>query len=296
MNAPELTLNGLLEASGIDPGTVLVMRHRPWEPALDKVFDWIVSERRDLFERFQMHHSPRVQAALARAQHVLPCIRHKPGTALFVGLYRKVSQRLITREEQRAHPLHRELVGLGMDESDQPGQSPDLIEFDLADSGWRQDWSQRLVVRWPAPDRAYFRWAGANTFPIHALAEEPLLRGRLPAWDELVLDHAQLALLPASWRAALAQWRGVYLVIDRSDRRQYVGSASGRGNILRRWQDYALTGHGGNTLLKARDPANFSFSILQLVSPAMPKDEVCAIEASWKRRLRTRAPDGLNEN
>jgi hypothetical protein len=63
-----------------------------------------------------------------------------------------------------------------------------------------------------------------------------------------------------------------------------------------RWVGYAATGHGGNRLLRQRDPKHFRFSILQRVSPDMDATDVIRIEASWKDRLHTRHPWGLNDN
>ena len=51
-----------------------------------------------------------------------------------------------------------------------------------------------------------------------------------------------------------------------------------------------------NKLLRGRDPSNFRFSILQLTAPDLIVDEVIALEQSWKLRLRTATPYGLNEN
>ena len=45
-----------------------------------------------------------------------------------------------------------------------------------------------------------------------------------------------------------------------------------------------------------RDPEHFVFSILQRVSPDMPMEEVVQVENTWKERLQTRAPYGLNRN
>ena len=82
---------------------------------------------------------------------------------------------------------------------------------------------------------------------------------------------------------------------DSSDGLAYVGSASGDTNILGRWEGYAATGHGGNKLLRERDPSLFRFTILQRVSPDLEIAEVIRLEATWKERLHTRER-GLNEN
>jgi hypothetical protein len=37
--------------------------------------------------------------------------------------------------------------------------------------------------------------------------------------------------------------------------------------MLGRWRNYAAHGHGGNKLLRERDPKSFRFTILQRVCP-----------------------------
>ena len=296
LSASPLLLNRLLEADGFELSRTLVFRHRPWEPALNRVFDWIVAERRDLFDTYQSTHGANTEAALGRASHVASFIRYKPKKALFVGLYEVVDQRTITVEEYRGRPLHQELMALGMDGHKASDGRHSVIEFAMRDCGWHSDWSQRLIIDWPGLERSWYRWADRNQFTVSAVAEEPLLVTQMPDWQHLSLDWNQLRFLPSSWKAALSHWRGIYLIIDRSDGMQYVGSACGQENILQRWYDYVRTGHGGNKLLKRRDPTNFVFSILQRVSPDLPENEVIAVEQSWKLRLRTRAPSGLNEN
>ena len=101
-------------------------------------------------------------------------------------------------------------------------------------------------------------------------------------------------MLPTRWRAVLSQWRGIYLIFDQSDGKGYVGY--GTDNILGRWLTYAASGHGGNRLLRQRDPRHFRFTIIQRVSPDMDPDEIILLEGTWKERLHTRAPCGLNEN
>lgn len=292
-----LTLNQLIEASGLDPSRVLVFRHRPYEPQLNKIFDWIVAERLDLFECYQSTHAPNTESALERASHVVSCIRYKPKQALFVGLYElSGTNRVLSLTECVARPLHQELISLGMSGSKATDNRLSVVEFGLELTKWQAQWSGKLIIEWPGLERSWYRWLDRNTFPVAAIAEESRLKGPMPVWSDIALDWHQLAILPSDWRAALSHWRGIYLIIDQSDGLQYVGSAYGTANIMQRWSEYARTGHGGNKGLRSRDPNQFRFSILQRVSPDLPEAEVIALENSWKERLRSRAPFGLNEN
>lgn len=216
--------------------------------------------------------------------------------AVFAGLYRNAGGRAIALTDYDALPEVRALAELGMAADPAERAVERFRFFDLQpDSRW-DAWKGRLVIDWPPPARSWYCWAGRNRFPVHAILEESVLAPPVPDWREIVLDWAELRLLPTSWRAALAGWRGIYHILDTTDGRRYVGSAACADNILGRWQNYAATGHGGNRHLLTRDPAGFRFSILERTSPDLPVDEIVRLETTWKVRLGTRFPDGLNDN
>lgn len=296
MNPPPLTLNQVIQLSGIEPRDVLVFRHRPKEPSLNRLFPWLAAERPDLFDCYQSCHGANTESALARARYLASFIRHKPGQALFVGFYKMESFRPLSVDACLSRPLHRELMSLGLEGMKATAGRDSVLEFNLPLIDWHREWHGRLIIGWPGLERSWYRWADRNEFPIAAIAEENLLAAAMPPWEELALAWNELAVLPTSWRNALSHWRGIYLIIDQRDGRQYVGSAYGAENILQRWLNYARTGHGGNKLLRGLDPAQLRFSILQRVSPDLPDADVIRIEATWKDRLRTRSPYGLNEN
>lgn len=171
-----------------------------------------------------------------------------------------------------------------------------VLQFDLALSDVYSSWNGRLIVDWPPPERSWWRRAHRNVMPVRAILEDSLLDAAMPSWDEIVLTREDLSVLPRRWRSALPQWRGIYYIFDSSDGKGYVGSAYGETNILGRWETYAASGHGENRLLRQRDPKNFQFTILQRVSPDLEAADVIRLESSWKQRLHTRAPHGLNDN
>lgn len=292
-----LTFNELLGRSGIDPGEVVVFRHRPWEPELNKALEWIVAERRELFDCYQDSHGPKTEAALLKARYAASFIRYGTGNALFVGFYERLGQTVMSDAEYRDRPLHRELIKLGMSGnfSVKDGRTS-VVVFDLRPTAWHSELHGRLIISWPGLERSWYRWADRNSFDVTAIAQDSLFESALPRWDDISLTWAQLGVIPMRWRSAIAQWRGVYLITDKSDNRSYVGSASGAENILQRWLEYGRTGHGGNKHLKACKPENLTFCILQLVAQDSTSEEVVQFEQRWKRRLSTLHPLGLNAN
>jgi hypothetical protein len=56
-----MNLNALLADAHIDLRTVLVMRHRPFEPELRKVLPWLAAEKQDVFNAYQQTQSESVE-------------------------------------------------------------------------------------------------------------------------------------------------------------------------------------------------------------------------------------------
>ena len=106
----------------------------------------------------------------------------------------------------------------------------------------------------------------------------------------------------ASWKAALANVAGVYVIADRASGKLYVGSATGDEGIWSRWCAYSQTGHGGNRELRRllRDKGiayaeNFQFGVLEIADTHASDDDVLQRESRWKELLLTR-DHGYNAN
>lgn len=291
-----MNLNDLLLGKNVDPRNVLVLRHRPWESELNKVFPLLAADRPDLFNAYQQAQGEKLEKAMAGMVgdgHIASFIAHGGARALFIGLYKINSATPITNAQYRKMPLQIELKAQGMDCNE---NERTILWFDLALEEFYGDWKGKLIVDWPPPDRSWWRRADRNVIPVRAILEESALDEMMKDWNELEFTWSQLSVLPKRWRAKLSEWRAIYYIFDISDRKGYVGSAYGVENLWGRWLNYAATGHGGNRLLRKRDPQHFRFSILQRVSPDLDAEEVIRLEATWKDRLHTRAPVGLNDN
>jgi hypothetical protein len=286
-------LNDLLAKDGIDAKTVLVLRHRPTERELRKVFPWLAAERPETYNAYQQTHGPKVEQAMQKAAYVASFIGHEAGKALFIGLYQRGAWHPLTYDQYWGKPAYQEMRAFGV--RGFVGERESVLWFDLELTDFYRDWKGRLVVDWPPPERSWWRWADRNVIPVSVVHPQTILDAEMPRWDELSFTWDELKVLPSKWKAALGQWRGIYFIFDESDGKGYVGSAYGTDNILGRWLGYAASGHGGNKELRRRAPAQFRFSILQRVSPDMEIAEITQLESSWKDRLHTRE-FGMNEN
>jgi hypothetical protein len=291
-----MNLNDLLLAKSVPPEEVLVLRHRPFEPELNKVLPWLAAEKPKVFNAYQQTQGERVEKAMKGAKYVASFIGHEPGKALFVGLYSIEGSRPLTVEEFWKLPAYSEMKQFGMQGFTEKDGRQAVLWFDLALTEFYSSWKGKLVIEWPGLERSWWRWADRNTMPVHAILEDSALDASMPEWDEIVLTWEELGILPGRWRSLLSQWRGVYFIFDTSDGKGYVGSAYGSDNLLGRWRNYMASGHGDNKLLRKRDARQFRFTIVQRVSPDMDADDVIRLEGTWKERLHTRSPYGLNQN
>ena len=125
-------------------------------------------------------------------------------------------------------------------------------------------------------------------------------------FDSVNIDHKTLKYIVSdsilSWKSALSNVKGVYLIVDTKTGKQYVGSAYGDECIWQRWASYAKDGHGGNAELKALLKEhgddykyNFKYSILEICNMNLGNDYIISREVHWKEVLLTRQ-FGLNLN
>ncbi len=98
-----------------------------------------------------------------------------------------------------------------------------------------------------------------------------------------------------SWKTALLNIQGIYLISDTSNGKLYVGAAYGEDAFWNRWKEYITKGTGNNVELKRlleekgfKHAFNFSFSILEVHSKMTDKDYIIQREQHWKNILLTK--------
>ena len=150
-----------------------------------------------------------------------------------------------------------------------------------------------------------------NGEPIAEMLLSYLLEKRVAltdffGFDQVDIDYKTLKYIVfdnvSSWRNALSNVKGIYLIVDTLTGKQYVGSAYGDECIWQRWEQYAKNGHGGNVelkeLLKANGTEykyNFKYSILEVCNMNLGNEYLIQRETHWKEVLLSRQ-FGLNKN
>ena len=161
----------------------------------------------------------------------------------------------------------------------------------------------RLIIKFKNTSQNMIRNAESviNDCEVTQILPDTFDNDIFPGYDNVNLtwDEMRRVLEKDNWRTALQNQKGVYLITDISNGKQYVGSAYGENMILGRWRAYINTGHGGNVGLKQLDfdhiKKNFKYSILDIYKSTTGDQIIIDRENWWKEVLQSRR-FGYNEN
>ena len=191
----------------------------------------------------------------------------------------------------------------------------DEVGYELTLMEDYKDYRKRLIVKLKKPigrdlyNRLYKNIQDTLEPEVYEIAPNTKL-GHFPGYQNVTLSHPQMQQIilrnEPSWKQALMNVKGVYVITDLSNGKLYIGSASGNTDgIWQRWSDYAnienLT--GGNKLLneikldKGKDYIinNFQYSILEIFDTKTKVDTIINRENYWKNVFCTRK-HGMNFN
>ena len=142
--------------------------------------------------------------------------------------------------------------------------------------------------------------------PLSHILDKRVALSDFLGFDSVNIDYKTLKYIVSdnilSWKSALSNVKGIYLIVDTKTGKQYVGSAYGDECIWHRWKEYANDGHGGNeelkVLLEEKGDSykyNFKYSILEVCNMNLGNEYIINRENYWKEELLTRK-FGLNLN
>ncbi|WDE95408.1 GIY-YIG nuclease family protein [Lentisphaera profundi] len=166
----------------------------------------------------------------------------------------------------------------------------------------------RLIIDFQRTGRAsYLRaenWAEQLT--VAEFKAQRMSVQEFPGYNQTSISKSTLDIIISqqiqSWRGALSNIAGIYLITDTNTGKLYVGSATGSEGIWQRWSDYSVNVHGGNKDLKEALKLNgsdysrhFQYSILEIADTHASDQDILTRESYWKQVLRTRE-FGYNAN
>ena len=167
-------------------------------------------------------------------------------------------------------------------EAENWGPGP-YYHYDLIRENTLSDLEERLVIDWGS---STVSWCQKK---LDKEIVEILPRGYAKTFlgyenTILVFDELEKIVrnpdVNKQWKMMLSNVYGIYLILDKSDGQQYVGSAYGKEGLWGRWSNYVQTKHGGNKILidlLNTDPLRykkFQFSILSVLPHSSLHDQV----------------------
>jgi hypothetical protein len=184
--------------------------------------------------------------------------------------------------------------------------SPYLYQTELLPN--QDDLIGKVIVHYKREGRASYIWGhkyGKN-LKVNEIKPTRISISEFPGFNNILLSHRQLKIIVAqqelSWKTALSNVKGVYLISDSFSGKHYVGSATGNDGLWKRWESYAKTGHGGNSELKSlivdksiEYADNFQYTVLEIADFHSTDNFIIDRECHWKDVLLSRQ-FGYNSN
>lgn len=154
----------------------------------------------------------------------------------------------------------------------------------------------RLVVRFKNKSQNMVRKAESviNECEVVKLLDGTFNNDTFPGYDRVNISWSTLkrVLTKDSWQTALKNQKGIYLIVDKSNGRMYVGSAYGDTMVFGRWKSYANNGHGGNAELRKLSfehiKSNFRYTLLDVFKSSTDDQIIINRESWWKSVLQSR--------
>ena len=177
-------------------------------------------------------------------------------------------------------------------------QEDGYARFDMHEISGFELLKERVIIDWNNPVQWLQHY---NEMPVIRI-DRGLIDNNIPVfvrYEDVILNYAQLKAIIDSnnteWKLRLESCNCIYLILDKSNGKQYVGSTYNTKGIWGRWSEYAKTGHGGDVELKKcleSDPKyaekNFQWCILETLPIKILQDQAIERESLYKRKLGTR--------
>jgi len=171
-----------------------------------------------------------------------------------------------------------------------------------------QELAGRLVVEFVRSGRQSYLNAEncSDAISIAEIKPEKMVIEEFAGYNKVKLSKKKLEIVVSqcidSWKGALSNVSGVYLITDTKTGKLYVGSATGEEGIWQRWSEYAENRHGSNRELvallseKGKEYSdNFQYSVLEIADTHASSNDVLSRESYWKDVLCSRE-HGYNAN
>lgn len=250
---------------------------------------------KNVIEEYQSFQSKR---AFRNFKYIVSFIGSERNSAIFYGIYEFIER----YEGQQVPAYSKNLSLLYKKEKRKDEFFLKLRRIELYDK-----YKDRIVIDWNVQRGWYNKYGNVASkqvvklLPKNFVQEFPGLMNVELHFDDLkkIIENPESHYI---WYDSLSKLQAIYLILDKKNKRQYIGTTYGENGLWQRWESYIKGDHtGGNKELEVLKKENpdfykfFQFTILEVLSKTASKAYCTEKESSWKRKLGTRA-FGLNRN
>ena len=190
---------------------------------------------------------------------------------------------------------------------EEPRAGEDRVHYRTSRRAACDELDGRLVVAFKRTSRQPYPFAEklASQLTVHAIRPGKQEIAEFPGYRSVRLTKHQLDRIvnarSGTWRSALSDVRGVYVIADAETGKLYVSSATGDEGLWGRWCEYSANGHGGNQRLRQliRDHGDarlehLHFGILEVADSNAGVDDI--LEREHRKALLHTRKYGYNDN
>jgi len=273
---PITTIQQLLENQGFNnTDKIKLVRHT--DKRFPDLYNWYCSDKDKFFDYFKRQE----KAVFSKSDFVVAFLGEASTLARFIGIYKIKGVKPIIDEQGGA------------------------FQYDLEDVSGFENLKERVIIDWGKGTTSWHQWYENEKEVVEIKFRPDLNYKQFKNYDDIILNYSELQEIIKheykDWKIPLLATNAIYLILDKKEGKQYVGSTYGGNGIWGRWINYAKNGNGGNKLLieltrlDKNYANNFQWSILTTLPKTITKDEAIAIETKYKNKLGSRA-FGLNSN
>lgn len=184
---------------------------------------------------------------------------------------------------------------------------PEEIVLDLKPVNAFDSLKEKLIIEWGHNTNSWHQYY-YNKKNVVKVEKEGLLKCEIDipsSYLDVRVSYPELKKIidDPNWKTFLEKKNCIYVILDCSNGKQYVGSTYNSNGIWGRWYPYAKTGHGDDKSLNAlieKDSKyadnNFQWSILEVLDINISESEAIEREGIWKEKLGTRKYGNYNNN
>ncbi len=280
-------LSSIFKEYGINIEKTKIVRHPLNNEEVRNIYE------KGLIEEYQSCQSRNV---FDNCEYIVSFIGTVGTEAKFIGIY-KIKKNIVGNSVKKMMPKNYPYPK-HFDESH--------TYYSMEKTALMSDLINKLIIDWGKSTIAWVQWANNDKEVLSIASREEI---PFPGYENIILSYSDLGNIVEGdiryqkWIDALSNINGIYLICDKQNNKQYIGSTYNEIGILGRWSDYYKTHDGGDIGIKEhlkKYPEayiDFQFTILKVLSKPISINEATQAESLYKNKLCTRNKNyGLNNN